>query len=112
MVGKKKKTSPFRTEIELLQPYGLHKGFTHTATTNNSEDVVIVTGMTECNKIALMVDSQDAFIEFDGDATSESLLIPAGQGYSDDGIIILTKITMKNAKKNKNARVRGMLWGR
>ena len=112
MLGKRT-TRPFRTEQELRQPYDINQTFTHVATTNDSELVILVR-MEEGNKISIMVDFHDAYIAFDSDIIEEekALLIPAGQAYNDDNVGIIERITMKNAKPNKNARVRGILWGR
>ena len=103
----------FRNEIELRQPYTKHKGFTHTNTGDVAEDVVSVSrDMAEGNRIALVVDTYDAYIEFDGDASSSSMLIPAGSGYFDDGICIELRISAINIVAGQNTRVRGIVWGR
>ena len=104
---------PWRTEIELLQTYRRHKTFTHTTTTDNAEDAVLVGGaMEEGNKICFIVDLNDAYVEFDESATSTSMLIPAGTGYSDDNLYIADKISIKNATAGQNTRIRGIVWGR
>ena len=103
---------PWRNEIELLQHYSKHKTFTVTTTDGNDTDVVSITGnMEEANKVSLIVESGDAYIEFDGDATTSSMLVPQDEGYFDDSIYIGTKISVIRAS-GTNARVRGIIWGR
>ena len=105
-------TSPWRDHIELIQNYGRHKPFTFTTSSANAEDAVVLAGnMEECNKVSFIVETGDAYIEFDGDATTSSMLIPANEGYFDDSIWIGTKISIKRADST-NARIRGIIWGR
>ena len=105
---------PFRTQIELIQTYEKHQGFVHTTITDDAEDALVVVRMEEGNKISLYADLNDVFVEFDGDAKSDgsSMLIPVNTGYFEDGIYITEKISMINATPGKNARIRGILWGR
>ena len=100
----------FRQEIELLQQYSKHKAFTYTTTSSSAEDAVTL-AMSEANKISFVVELADAYIEFDGDATTSSMLVPQNEGYFDDGIWIGTKISIKRAGST-NARIRGIIWGR
>ena len=103
---------PWRNEIELLQHYSKHKTFTVTTTDGNATDVVSITGnMEEANKVSLIVESGDAYIEFDGDATTSSMLVPQDEGYFDDSIFIGTKISVLRATST-DVRVRGIIWGR
>ena len=105
-------TRPWRQEIELLQNYSKHKTFTYTTTSANAEDAVTLAGsMEECNKVSFIVETADAYIEFDGHAGTTSMLIPANEGYFDDSIYIGTKISIKRAG-GTNARIRGIIWGR
>jgi hypothetical protein len=67
--------------------------------------------MSEANKISFVVELADAYIEFDDDATTSSMLVPENEGYFDDGIWIGTKISIKRAGST-NARIRGIIWGR
>ena len=67
--------------------------------------------MEECNKVSFIVETADAYIEFDADATTSSMLIPANEGYFDDSVWIGTKISIIRAGST-NARIRGILWGR
>ena len=103
---------PWRQEIELLQNYGKHKTFTVTTTDANATDVVLVTGnMEEANKISLVVELGAAYIEFDGDASTSSMYVPADEGYFDNDVWIGTKISVIRATST-NVRVRGIIWGR
>ena len=100
----------FRQEIELLQQYSKHKAFTFTTSSSSAEDAVTLT-MSEANKVSFVVELADAYIEFDDDATTSSMLVPQNEGYFDDGIWIGTKISIKRAGST-NARSRGIIWGR
>ena len=100
----------FRQEIELLQQYSKHKAFTFTTSSSSAEDAVTLT-MSEANKVSFVVELADAYIEFDDDATTSSMLVPENEGYFDDGIWIGTKISIKRASST-NARIRGIIWGR
>ena len=102
----------FRQEIELLQQYSKHKAFTFTTTSSSAEDAADLAGvMAEANKISFVVELADAYVEFDDDATTSSMLVPQNDGYFDDGIWIGTKISIKRAGST-NARIRGIIWGR
>ena len=101
----------FRQEIELLQQYSKHKAFTFTTSSSSAEDAVALAGvMAEANKISFVVELADAYVEFDDDATTSSMLVPQNEGYFDDGIWIGTKISIKRAGST-NARIRGIIWG-
>lgn len=100
----------FRQEIELLQQYSKHKAFTFTTSGSSAEDAVTL-AMSEANKISFVVELADAYVEFDDDATTSSMLVPENEGYFDDGIWIGTKISIKRAGST-NARIRGIIWGR
>ena len=86
----------FRQEIELLQQYSKHKAFTFTTSSSSAEDAVTL-AMSEANKISFVVELADAYIEFDDDATTSSMLVPENEGYFDDGIWIGTKISIKRS---------------
>ena len=102
----------FRQEIELLQQYSKHKAFTYTTTSSSAEDAAALAGvMAEANKVSFVVELADAYVEFDDDATTSSMLVPQNEGYFDDGIWIGTKISIKRAGST-NARIRGIIWGR
>lgn len=105
-------TRPFRQEIELQQNYNKVKTFTVTTSGGSAEDAVTLAGtMEEANKVSFVVELGDAYIAFDETATSSSMLIPAGEGYSDEGIYIGTKISIIRSSST-NARIRGIIWGR
>ena len=105
-------TKPWRQEIEILQSYSKHKAFTYTTTSANSETAIdLGLAMEEVNKISFVVELADAYIEFDGDASTTTMLIPQDEGYFDDAIYISNKITIMRAGST-NARIRGIAWGR
>ena len=105
-------TKPWRQEIELLQNYRRHKTFTVTTSGATAETVVDIGSlMEECNKISFVVELADAYVEFDGDATTSSMLIPQDEGYFDDSVYIGSKISIIRAGST-NARIRGIAWGR
>lgn len=102
----------WRQEIELLQNYGKHKTFTFTTSGSSAEDAVTLSGiMGEANKVSFVVESADAYIEFDDDATTSSMLIPQNEGYFDEGIWFNTKISILRTAST-NVRIRGIIWGR
>jgi len=105
-------TKPWRQEIEILQSYSKHKAFTYTTTSANSETAIdLGLAMEEVNKVSFVVELADAYIEFDGDASATTMLIPQDEGYFDDAIYISNKITIMRAGST-NARIRGIAWGR
>ena len=105
-------TKPWRQEIEILQSYSKHKAFTYTTTSANSETAIdLGLAMEEVNKVSFVVELDDAYIEFDGDASTTTMLIPQDEGYFDDAIYISSKITIMRAGAT-NARIRGIVWGR
>jgi len=105
-------TKPWRQEIEILQSYSKHKAFTYTTTSANSETAIdLGLAMEEVNKVSFVVELADAYIEFDGDASATTMLIPQDEGYFDDAIYISSKITIMRAGAT-NARIRGIAWGR
>ena len=105
-------TRPWRNEIELLQNYSRHKTFTVTTSGASAETAVDISSlMEECNKVSFVVELADAYVEFDSDATTSSMLIPQDEGYFDDSVYIGTKISLIRAGST-NARIRGIVWGR
>ena len=105
-------TRPWRQEIELLQNYPRHKTFTFVTSSASAETVINLSGlMEECNKVSLVVELADAYLEFDDTATTSSMLIPQDEGYFDDSIYIGSTISIIRAGA-VNARVRGIIWGR
>ena len=104
--------APWRDHIELIQNYTKHKTFTFTTSSANAEDAVVLAGnMEECNKVSFIVETADAYVEFDDDATTTSMLIPANEGYFDDSVWIGTKISILRSA-GTNVRIRGIIWGR
>ena len=102
----------WRQEIELLQNYGKHKAFTFTTSGASAEDAITLAGvMEECNKISFVVELGDAYVEFDDDASTSTMLIPQDEGYFDSDIYIGTKISILRAA-GTDVRIRGILWGR
>ena len=105
-------TRPWRQEIELLQNYPVHKTFTFTTSSSSAEDAVVLAGsMEECNKVSFIVELDDAYVEFDADASTSTMLIPQNEGYFDDGIYISEKLTIIR-DSSANVRIRGIMWGR
>ena len=103
---------PWRQEIELLQNFSRHKTFTLTTSGATAEVVVdVAANMEEANKVSLVVELGDAYIEFDDDATTSAMLIPQDEGYFDEDIYIGTKISIIRAS-GTNVRIRGIVWGR
>lgn len=101
---------PWRQEIELLQNYSKHKSFTFTTSSADAEDAVSI-AMEEANKVSFVVELADAYVEFDDDATTSSMLIPQNEGYFDEGIFVGSRISIKRAGST-NVRIRGIIWGR
>jgi len=102
-----------RLGFELQQPLTAFKPFTLTTSSANAETVLTVSEfMTEANHITLMVDKQDLYVNFNGDATSDgtSMLIPAGTGYTDDFIRLTGKISIMR-EGTFNGRIIGAVWG-
>ena len=105
-------TRPWRQEIELLQNYSKHKTFTYTTTGASAETVIDLGSlMEECNKVSFVVELADAYVEFDGTASTSSMLIPQDEGYFDDNVYIGSSISIIRAS-GVNARIRGIAWGR
>ena len=105
-------TKPWRQEIEILQSYSKHKAFTYTTTSANSETVVdLGLAMEEVNKVSFVVELADAYVEFDGDASATTMLIPQDEGYFDDAIYISSHISIMRAT-GTDVRIRGIAWGR
>ena len=103
-----------RSFMELGQPYDNFKPFSFTTSGDSAETVLTVSSfMTEANNITLIVDKADLYITFNGTATTDgtSMLIPAGTGYTDDGIQITGDISVIRSDQS-NGRVTGAIWGR
>lgn len=106
-------TNLWRTPQELVQPLTKHRAFTHTTSGDTAENACLTAGkMEEGIKLSFVVELFDMYIEFDNDATTTTLLIPANTGYYDENIFIGTRISVINATAGSNGRIRGILWGR
>ena len=102
-----------RSSIELLQPYEKFKTFTLTTSSSEASTILTVSDyMIEANKITLIVDKDDLYVNFGGDATTDgtSMLVPAGTGYTEDFIRLTGKISIMRAG-NHNGRIIGAVWG-
>jgi hypothetical protein len=113
-------TKNFRLPVELAQTLRQSRTFTHTNTSNATENAVLL-GMEEGVKVSFVVDQADAYVNFDADAEAtdgdsngiiDSMLVPAGTGYFEAQIYISTRISIINATAGQNARIRGVVWGR
>ena len=103
-----------RSSIELLQPYEKFKTFTLTTSSSEASTILTVSDhMIEANKITLIVDKDDLYVNFGGDATTDgtSMLVPAGTGYTEEGISINGAISVIRANPT-NGRIVGAIWGR
>ena len=107
---------PWRQEIELIQNYPKHHGFTKLLANNDSsQEIVIVSNfMEECNKISFIVETGDVHIAFDEEATLTTMLIPENEGYFDDSVYIGSTIKAMRAagQSGVTPRIRGIIWGR
>jgi len=103
---------PWRQEIELIQNFAKHATITLTTSGSTAEDVVVISGnMEEANRVSLVVELGDAYIEFDDDASTSSMYIPQDEGYFDDNVYIGSTISIIRAGST-DARIRGIAWGR
>ena len=104
-----------RSFIELDQPYDAFKPFSFTTSSSSAETVLTVSSfMTEANKITLIVDKADLYINFGGTATTDgtSMLVPAGTGYTEEGIQITGPISVIRSDQSMDGRIIGAIWGR
>ena len=103
-----------RSSIELLQPYEKFKTFTLTTSGSTASTILTVSDyMIEANKITIIVDKDDLYVNLDGEATTDgtSMLVPAGTGYTEDGISFSGDISVIRANLT-NGRIIGAIWGR
>ena len=103
-----------RSSIELRQPYEKFKTFTLTTSGSTASTILTVSDyMIEANKITIIVDRDDLYVYFGGDATGDgtSMLVPAGTGYTEDGISFNGAISIMRANPT-NGRIIGAIWGR
>lgn len=107
---------PWRQEIELLQNYPKHKTFTYEVASEGTPTaktaVDISASMEECNKVSIIIENADAYLAFDEDATTSTMLVPQDEGYFDDAVYIGSKISIIAKTANTQPRIRGIIWGR
>ena len=104
-----------RSSIELRHPFEKFKPFSFTTSSSSAETVLTVSSfMTEANKITLIVDKADLYINFGGTATTDgtSMLVPAGTGYTEEGIQITGPISVIRSDQSMDGRIIGAIWGR
>lgn len=102
-----------RSYRDLEQPYEKFKFFSSTTTNANAATVIDISQyMEEGNKLTLVVDKADLYVNFNGVATTDglSMLIPAGTGYTEDNIKITGIISIIRATQS-NGRIIGAVWG-
>ena len=102
-----------RAHADLMMPYDAFKPFYKTTSGTTAETVATVSSfMSEANRITLVVDKGDLYINFNGDATDDgtSMLIPAGTGYTEQFIRLTGEISVMRAG-NDNGRIIGAVWG-
>jgi len=102
-----------RLGLELDQPYDAFKPFYLTTSGATAETVLTVSSvMAEANHITLMVDKEDLYVNFNGDATNDgtSMLVPAGTGYTEDFIRLTGAISVIRVG-SRNGRIIGAVWG-
>ena len=103
-----------RSSIELRQPFEKFKPFSLTTSGSAANTVLTVSDyMIEANKITIVVDRDDLYLNIGSDATTDgsSMLIPAGTGYPETGISFNGTISVIRANQS-NGRIIGAIWGR
>ena len=103
-----------RSSIELRQPFEKFKPFSLTTSGSAANTVLTVSDyMIEANKITIVVDRDDLYLNIGSDATTDgsSMLIPAGTGYTETGISFNGTISVIRANQS-NGRIIGAIWGR
>jgi hypothetical protein len=102
-----------RSHLELIQPYESFKPFSLTTSGDTAQTVLTVSAfMEEAKKITFIVDKGDLYVNFNGTATNDgtSMLVPAGTGYTEEGIAINSTISVIRADES-NGRIIGVVWG-
>ena len=110
---KSQEQTPLRSHADLLMPFDAFKPFYQTTSGATAETVITVSDhMVEANRITLIADKADLYVNFNGDATTDgtSMLVPAGTGYSDEFIRLSGQISIIRAS-NHNGRLIGAVWG-
>ena len=103
-----------RSSIELRQPFEKFKPFSLTTSGSAANTVLTVSDyLIEANKITIVVDRDDLYLNIGSDATTDgsSMLIPAGTGYTETGISFNGTISVIRANQS-NGRIIGAIWGR
>ena len=103
-----------RSSIELRQPFEKFKPFSLTTSGSAANTVLTVSDyMIEANKITIVVDRDDLYLNIGSDATTDgsSMLIPAGTGYTETGISFNGTISVIRANQS-NGRIIVAIWGR
>ena len=103
-----------RQTIELAQPYTKFKPFTLTTNSDEASTILTVSDyMEEANRITIVVDRDDLYVNLGGDATTDgsSMLVTAGTGYTETGISFNGAISVVRANQ-ANGRIIGAIWGR
>ena len=116
-----------REQIELSQPYSKVRTFTLTLNSNDSTDVLDISNyMRECNRISILVDEEDIYIQFmeKGDEITtverpsgsplqtDALRLIEGSAYFDDNISLQGRIVVRTADDDRFPTIRGIIWGR
>ena len=103
-----------RSSLELVQPYEKFKTFTLTTSGSEASTILTVSDyMIEANKITIIVDRDDLYLNIGSDATTDgsSMLVPAGTGYTEMGVSFNGTISIIRANQS-NGRIIGAIWGR
>ena len=103
-----------RTQIELEQPLTSFQGFTKSTSDATATTILdVATVMEEANRVTFVVELGDLYVNFGSAATSDgnSMLIPAGTGYTEDQVRVTGIISVMRAGTT-NGRIRGGVWGR
>lgn len=97
-----------------IQPYANHRGFNFTTTLNTAQTAVNLAAAlgNGATKISFVVDDFDLYVEFDAAATSSSMIIKAGTGYSEDNVYIESYISVLRVNSGEAGKIRGIAWGR
>ena len=100
------------TEVPLIRCEKCESVYNLTVITSGIKIKSLFLDCKNCDQQINIIDkTADAYIEFDADATPNSMLIPANEGYFDDSVWIGTKISILRSA-GTNVRIRGIIWGR
>ena len=73
--------------------------------------VTVSSSMTVGKSVSFVVDLYDLYVNFDAAATTSSMLVPAGSGFSQDNMTITGTIRILNRTAGENGRIRGFVAG-